>query len=362
MRLFTRFILFLIVVFLTYSLGVLILGTVTDYNPDAVSPNEIIANSKNAVIKDSTLTFAIWNVGYGGLGKDIGFFYSGGGYLTSGDKQVRQSREEVDANIEGAVDFLEKSNADFYLFQEVDVNSKRSYYIDQLDLYSKAKPDFASHISLNFDVQYLPIPIFEFWNTYGKAYSGLGTLSRYEPVEDKRLSLPGKFSWPDYIFQLDRCIGYFKYQLANGKYLIVLNIHNTAYDKTGVLKKKQVAFFKDLAMKEYEAGNYVIAGGDWNQLPPGVSSDEFMMKKLDKRNYKYNIPADLFPSDWEWASDNCIPTCRDSSTPFVKGKSRVFLIDYYLVSPNVEVIQTKCINYNFEHSDHQPVMMNVRLK
>ena len=362
MKLIIRFLLALFFISLCYIIGIVAYATMTDFDPPEVMPSEVIAHSEKKIIKDSILNFATWNVGYGGLGENMGFFYSGGAYLTSGDKRVRQDLDEVQTNIAGTLKFLDQSNVDFYLFQEVDVDSKRSHYIDQLDLYAKAKPDYACHLSTNFDVQYLPIPILEFWNTYGKALSGLGTLSRYEPVEANRLTLPGRFDWPDYTFQLDRCIGYFKYQLANGKSLVVLNIHNSAYDKGGVLKKQQVAFFKDLAIKEYEAGNYVVAGGDWNQVAPTVSPDLFWAKKLEEPTTKHNMDADLFPADWQWAYDTINPTCRSSSTPFVKGKSRVTLIDYFLVSPNVEVLKTRGINMDFKYSDHQPVFLKVRLK
>ena len=52
------------------------------------------------------------------------------------------------------------------------------------------------------------------------------------------------------------------------KELIVINIHNSAYDKSGIKKNKEKQHILNFAEREFEKGNYVVIGGDWNRSPP----------------------------------------------------------------------------------------------
>jgi len=38
------------------------------------------------------------------------------------------------------------------------------------------------------------------------------------------------------------------------------------------------------------------------------------------------------------------------------------VIDYCLISPNIDMIEVKTIDLKFENSDHQPVLAKVKLK
>jgi endonuclease/exonuclease/phosphatase family metal-dependent hydrolase len=48
--------------------------------------------------------------------------------------------------------------------------------------------------------------------------------------------------------------------------------------------------------------------------------------------------------------------------PYQKGKTKTTIIDFYVVSPNVEVKAVHTIATGFKFSDHQPVIMKVTLK
>ena len=68
---------------------------------------------------------------------------------------------------------------------------------------------------------------------------------------------------------LDRCFVVSRFNLSNGKDLVLMNTHNSAYDAGGKLRDAEMPIIRDLMIEEYEKGNYVVAGGDWNQNPPG---------------------------------------------------------------------------------------------
>ncbi len=360
-RLFFKTFAVLFLMLMLYIFIILTVGTCNDFQPPQQMDQASIQASSQTILEDSIFTFTSWNVGYGGLGHNMGFFFDAVTEYHSEGYLVRDTEEAVNFNIQGALDYLSQTNHDFYLFQEVDVNSKRSYYINQLEKYAAIKKDFATYLAVNFDVAYSPIPLLEPWKSYGKCYGGLGTLSRFQPKEAKRLQLPGSFDWPDRIFHLDRCIGLLRYPLTSGKELVVLNIHNSAYDKGGFIKKQQIKYFKDLILKEYTKGNYVIAGGDWNQCPPDFAFDTLMPG--ESAGYtQINIKKDLLPTNWRWIYDPSTATNRKTSEPYNRKTTFKTVIDFFLVSPNVEVLEVKGVDQDFQFSDHQPVEMKVKLQ
>jgi endonuclease/exonuclease/phosphatase family metal-dependent hydrolase len=110
---------------------------------------------------------------------------------------------------------------------------------------------------------------------------------------------------------------------------------------------------------EFQKGNYLIIGGDWNQNPPGLKMHDtvpYQVKSLRP------IPDHLMPDDWTWAFDNKLPTNRDVDKPFDADSTICSLIDFFLVSPNIEVLETRTINLGYENSDHLPVILKVKLK
>ena len=347
-------------VYLAYMIIVLVHGTVTDYQPEAKIELTADQNTQESIIQDSILSFAIWNVGYGGLGAESDFFYHQGNLLYSGGMMVRTPRNFVEKNIKASADFVRSTQADFFLFQEIDVHSKRSFFINQYEQIAQSKPGLSAYYAANYQSDRVPIPILQPWMVYGKVNSGLASYSIFQPTKATRYQLPGEFSWPTRIFQLDRCLLVQRFNHANGKELVVINLHNSAYDSDGSLKKLQMDFLREKVMQEYEQGNYVIVGGDWNQCPPYFAFDTFKVGET----YDYtqiNITPEFLPDDWRWVYDPTTATNRKINMPFDKEKSFTTLIDFFLISPNIQVKQVRCIKQDFQFSDHQPVWMEIEL-
>jgi endonuclease/exonuclease/phosphatase family metal-dependent hydrolase len=143
---------------------------------------------------------------------------------------------------------------------------------------------------------------------------------------------------------------------------VLINVHNEAFDKTGKIKTEQMAFLKKILLSEYAKGNFVVAGGDWNALPPFLPHDVFMPGKAPLGNKTHNMDPQLMPEDWTWIYDPTKPTNRSLHSPYQSGKSFVQLIDYFLVSPNVQVKAVKGIKQDFQFSDHEAVWMEIILK
>ncbi|MBC8047563.1 MAG: endonuclease/exonuclease/phosphatase family protein [Fimbriimonadaceae bacterium] len=348
-----RFILLVIVLGVLSFGGLILYGTITDYQPEPETSMDVEIKAGGIVSTeiDTILNFFNWNVGYGGLGAEMDFFYDGG-------KTVRAPRENWDAYFDGIKKtILTNDSIDFYLIQEIDQLSKRSYQVNQYDSIYRILQKYSASFGLNYNVKYVPLP---FTNGLGKVYSGVATYSKYIPASAQRFQYPGKFPWPTRIFFLDRCFLSQRYKLSNGKELVVINTHNSAYDETGEIKKSEMDFLKKHMMKEHAAGNYVIIGGDFNQCPPGFDTKKFMVG-----SYTEFIPPALeegwTPAGWKFCYDDSTPSNRHLDGP-LDDKTFKTIIDYYLISPNVELLSVKTIDLGFANSDHQPVIMKIKLQ
>lgn len=344
-----------------YLFIVLAHGWYTDWQPEQEAVLPIGNQAQSPILRDSVVSFITWNVGFGGLGAESDFFYDDEGMWYSGSSMVRSPKSSVEKNLRGALDFLRQTKADFFLLQEVDVRSNRSYQLLQYQEYCRALPGFAATMAVNYRCDRVPIPLLEPWNAYGAVESGLGTFCRYQPSEAIRYQLPGHYPMPDRMFQLDRCAALHRIPTVQGKDLVVINIHNSAYDPGDKIKAIQLPYLRDLAIDEFEKGNYVVIGGDWNQCPPFFRFDSFMPGKT-QGYVQGNIPDGFFPEDWHFAYDPATPTNRKCRDPYQKGKTFETLIDYFLVSPNVRINSVKGIGQDFQFSDHQPVWMEVLLR
>ena len=338
-----------------YIGGMILFGVITKFKPAPVEVVEVQSpkseTQSQSTLTDSSFTFMIWNLGYGGLGKEVDFFYDGG-------KMVTSPKAHVLKNNEGMKSFLaENKEVDFIMLQEADRNSKRSWRIDQVEEFAKVLPEHNYAFAVNYQVEYLPFP---FTNPIGKVYGGLQTLSKFTPVESKRIALPGISDFPRKLFYLERCLLMQRYKLANGKELIAVNTHFEAYDD-GSVKKEQLALTKKILEEEYAKGNYVVLGGDWNIAPPAFNVHTWEKEPEDDQLYlKNNDPN--YIAGWNYDYDSTTATNRKNKFAFNPDKTFTTVIDYYFTSPNIEVQEVKGFDMGFNFSDHQPVKMKVRLK
>jgi endonuclease/exonuclease/phosphatase family metal-dependent hydrolase len=336
---------------LLYVGGMIGYAMLTDYDPQG---DQILQTSSNPPLplQQDTLSLLIWNLGFGGLGAGSDFFYDGGKMVHSPEASVRENVAQQQAFLR-----TEAANTDLILLQEVDVNSSRSYEIDQAAGIQAALPNFGATFAPNYDVSFIPIP---FTEPMGAVYGGLLSLSRFQVQATNQHPFVGNYDWPTYLFFLDRCFLSQRFALPGGKELVVVNTHNSAYDD-GSLKQQQMEQLQTWLLAETQTGNQVIVGGDWNQFPPdftGIAAQPLDSALLDPSLYvKQGYPA----PGWTWAFDPTVPTNRSLEAPFAPQTSRQVVIDYFLLSPGIELLQVEGVPLGFVHSDHNPVRLQVRL-
>ena len=324
-------------------------STLKEFKPMETEKLIVDNRGKSFVKTGEELSMITWNIGYSGLGKEMDFFYEGG-------IQVRPSFELSEKYLEGIISYIRSNRSiDFFLIQEADFRSKRSYNNNQLSLIGKVLPDFSSTSAVNYMSDFVPVPL---TNPMGKVHSGLGLFSVFNIAEATRIATPGMHSWPKRLFMLNRCFLQARYITSAGKELVVLNIHNSAFSDEVNMRAAELNLLRSLITEEYKNGNFVIAGGDWNQNPPDMS-----IEKIGNYVSKEVWPIDhgFFQEGWTWAFDPELPTNRDVDKPFHPEKTTCTIIDYFLVSPNIEVMEVKTTDLRFEHSDHHPVKLRFRL-
>lgn len=343
---FLRGVIYIIILLWVLFFGIIIYGAITDYKPD----EKVIVEENNSVssLNDSlTMSVLTWNIGYCGMDEGMDFFYDGG-------TKVRTSRKNFEANLSAVTEFLGKNDTvDFILLQEVDRKSKRSYRTDEFKIISDHLNEASSQFATNYDVFFVPVPPS---SPMGKVYSGIATLGGITPKNSIRYSFPGEYGFPKQVFMLDRCFMVNRYPLSNGKELLIINTHNEAFDP-GHIRRTQMEYLRSFMVDEYSKGNYIIAGGDWNQSPPN-----FEPSYQDEVNtYQMMLESDFLPSDWTWAYDNTTPSNRTVTAPYNPEVTATTVIDFFLLSPNVRSVSVKCIDLDFRNSDHNPVILRANL-
>lgn len=335
-------------------LAALLLGAFLLYTKQTIpvyKPQEIIfETSQKAVLEKDTLTILTWNIGYAGLGADMDFFYDGG-------SRMQTSKERTISNLAAITKTLDKySYADFIILQEVDINSKRSYGINQEISIGKNLNQFSLFFAPNYEVELVPMPL---TSPLGQVNSGLLTLTKYTPSSAIRYSYPDKHPFPEGLFMPKRCFLALRFPLSNGKHLMIINTHNSAYD-SGELRKMEMNQLKHFVEREYKNGNYVVVGGDWNQNPPTYNQQNIDINALE--HFKPAIiPDKLMGDGWKWISDPHFDSNRFLNRPYIKGKTMTTTLDFFLVSPNIRALDIKTINNGFKHSDHQPILIKLTL-
>jgi endonuclease/exonuclease/phosphatase family metal-dependent hydrolase len=139
---------------------------------------------------------------------------------------------------------------------------------------------------------------------------------------------------------------------------VLINLHLAAWDAKGDLRKQELAFLREFAITQYSQGSYVVIGGDWNAVLPGVRTDQFPSRDKPNR-YLMTMPHDSFPSEWHWGVETSHPSNRQVSAPYEPGKTYVTVIDGFVASPNVRIESVEAIPLNFKDSDHEPVTISV---
>lgn len=326
--------------------------SINEFNPAAKESISITNQTNKSLKTNQSISILTWNVGYASLDAKHDFFMDGGKDVNT------ESSKNIQNNLAGINKELKTLNPDIAFLQEVDTDSDRSYNINELASLKKTLNNYSNAFAYNFKVPFIPYP----WPPIGKVNGGITTFSKYQSNKNAtRIKLPTSYKWPVRLAQLKRCLLLERIPLENSdKELVLVNLHLEAYSDYAS-KKAQLKVMMSLLNDEYAKGNYCVAGGDFNMSFGNVNADLYPIKEKD--NY---VPGKIensdLTNDFRFANDSSIPTCRLLNEPYNPKTAQFYVIDGFIVSPNIEVNKIKTVDLQFKNSDHNPVMMQIKLK
>jgi endonuclease/exonuclease/phosphatase family metal-dependent hydrolase len=212
---------------------------------------------KPAPDPEAPLRVMNYNVKFGG-GR-IDFFFD-----CFGDRVLMTEREVLD-NLGRLAEKINQYDPDVLVVQEVDVNSKRDAYVDQMQwLLDHTQLRYGVYAS-QWKADYVPS------DGLGAIDSGNGILSKYPLSEAVRIALElrSEQSSIERYFYLKRNVLSARIEVPGKAATYVVAVHADAYSKDGT-KRQHIDRFKAALDELARGGNTVIGVGDLNTLPPGT--------------------------------------------------------------------------------------------
>lgn len=324
----------------------------TEYKPADIEKADTAGSATKNLQVGSDLSLLTWNIGFAGLSEEVDFFADGG------EMVFTVTEQRMKENLEQIKETLIEQNADINLLQEIDLASNRTFGFAQTKYVAENLPQNMNSYAPNFKVKYLPYP----WPPLGYMDSGIFTTSKYKISDAARYQLQIPFSWPESIFNLKRALLVTRLPVENSeKELVVINLHLEAYDD-GEGKAAQSRQLVELFEAEAAKGNYVIAGGDFNQAFPGTIEKYGINPKL------WAPPAmdkTIIESGMILVTDDSVATCRSLDKKYLSAdlkNHQHYVIDGFIVSDNIAIKNVKTLDKGFKAADHNPVRIDVTLE
>tara|TARA_Y100000746_G_C15453949_1_gene428452 strand:+ start:693 stop:1766 length:1074 start_codon:yes stop_codon:yes gene_type:complete len=232
------------------------------------------------IIKDypakESISVMTWNIRFGVARLDFA--------LDACGDRVIISKNEVITGLEGIAKKINDLNVDVILMQEVDVQSKRSSYVDQVQwLLNNTGMNYGAYASKWKSQIILADGI-------GRVDAGNLILSKWKLEEPKRHQLPlrGDQDGLTQLFYLRRNVVTAKVDMPGTPFFAV-NAHLTAF-ATDDTKQKHISGFKNILDDIVSSGYSFVAGGDLNAIPPNATKTNFCFEDQCS-------PGDYDPND-----------------------------------------------------------------
>ncbi len=217
------------------------------------------ASSLTTVVVNNNPIVMTWNIRFGAA--RFPFFGD-----SCGDSVILK-KEHVEANMDKVAAKIQEIDPDIILLQEVDIFSKRSGYVNQVQyLLDNTSMNYGCFASV-WQADYIAS------DGIGRMNMGNAILSKYELSEAERIQLRLRTDQSDLVkyFYLRRNI--LKVRIPELD-LYAVNIHATAF-ATDDTKQKHIGKYIEVLSEINTAGGRFVTGGDLNSLPPDCDAIDF---------------------------------------------------------------------------------------
>ena len=304
---------------------------------------------------DTEYSAVTYNIGFGAYLPDYSFFMDGG------TSSWAESPETVQYAINGAGELVKSLDPDFALIQEIDLDATRSYHTDEYEMLRNILPEYTTVFAQNYDSAFLFYP---FTQPHGSSRAGLGLFSKYPVSSALRRSFPISTSFSKF-FDLDRCYSVSRIPVDNGKELVIFNLHMSAYGNSDAIRQGQIEMLCNDMAKEYEAGNYVLCGGDFNHDLKASEEDTESCE-----SWAFPFPRSELPEHFTFCLDLLTEeeqaalwnSARNADMEYVPGVTYTVTLDGFIISDNIECLSYENVNTGYSYSDHDPVKVEFMLK
>eukprot|EP00930_Biecheleria_cincta_P007151 TRINITY_DN108305_c0_g1_i1.p1 TRINITY_DN108305_c0_g1~~TRINITY_DN108305_c0_g1_i1.p1 ORF type:complete len:351 (+),score=45.62 TRINITY_DN108305_c0_g1_i1:91-1143(+) len=339
-------------------------------NPGDREPCELIRRKPDENIDAKEMPRGVpikvmsWNVQFC-AGRDHLFFYEGG-------QAVQVPLADVEKTMKVVADIIGDLAPDIVLLQEIDRNSKRTHYQDELTGILKHL-DAAGHYypfvasTPYHQCCYVPAPSHEHM---GKVDFHLVALSKYPIKSGVRHQLPLlSESWLMQQFNLRRAIMDVRIPVSGGGTFCALNTHLSAFAFNDGTPEKEIAVLNNHADGlESEDAPWVL-GGDFNMLPPGDDPSRLGTINNDDHSRYYNPQTPITPltdsrsSAMDLDAYKKDPAAYNTYVPLGTDISDRVL-DWMFVGSKVTKLKYSVMNKH-RHisvaSDHVPLLLEIQL-
>ena len=300
-------------------------------------------------------TAVTYNIGFGAYRPDFSFFMDGG------KSSWARSKESVIEAVKGAGEEMLSLSPDFALVQEIDLNSTRSYHVDECAFPRRILYPIIQclHRIMTLLSCSILLP-----SLMGEA----DRESVFSPGIRSQRRLGGAFLFPHpsaNSLTWTNATSISRVPVENGKELVIFALHMSAYGNSDEIRKGQIDMLCADMQKEYEAGNYVLCGGDFNHdLKASEEETE------NRASWAYPFPRTELPKHFSFALDFCTEeeiegmwdSARNADMEYVPGVTYTVTLDGFILSDNIECLSYEHVNTGYAWSDHDPVKVSFVLK
>ena len=269
---FTRFSFTLLVIFIFNGCEPFVVEFPDSSEPLTFTASSVDTNSKS--YQGGSLKVLTWNMRFG-IGR-YSFFGD-----SCGDKVIADETT-VASTMHAIAETLNVIDADIVLLQEVDLESKRTGYWNQIQyLLDNTHLNYGVYAS-TWQSDFIPT------DGIGRINTGNAILSKFEIGEAERIQLGLRTDQSDLVqyFYLRRNI--LKADIPelalDQKNFFVVNIHATAF-ATDDTKQRHVDKYLEVLGKINLDGDVFVSGGDLNAVPPGATIDYCMNDICEGEDY-----------------------------------------------------------------------------
>ncbi len=298
------------IIYLLYSAVILFSALACDplVNTFSDTENAVLyeARSKVQYQAQDTIKVMTWNIRFGAArlpwyGDDCG-------------NLVILKKSTVIGNLKAIAEKIIQEDPDILFLQEVDVESKRTAYVDQVQW-------LLNHTGLNYGA------FASMWEAQVILADGLGRINvgnailskwKLDNAERYQLPLRGDQNSLTQYFYLRRNVLKASVRLPGVDNLYAVDVHATAF-ATDDTKQKHLEAFKTILDGIVDQGGNFVAGGDFNELPPNATQTDFCLQDQCPGEIYHQMGKKPYHREGSWFENEItwLQPLYDSYTPAV---------------------------------------------